>query len=65
MASCYCNLLLWELSLISNIVNKCINNFTGSVAELVNLPFCTSGDPEVKCSISYIYNTLCIYALVM
>ena len=60
----YCNLLLWELSLVSNKVNKCTIYFIGSVAELVSLPFCMSGDPEVKYSIPYVCNTF-IYALVM
>ena len=58
MASHYCNLVLWDFSLVSNKVNKCTMNFIDSVAELVSLPFCTSGDPEVKCSIPYIHNTL-------
>ena len=64
IASCYCNLLLWELSLVSNKVNKHTVYCIGSVAGLVSLLFCMSGDPEVKCSISYIHNTF-IYALVM
>ena len=44
-------LLLWELMLVSNKVNKHTIKFIGSVAELLNLLFCASGDPEVKGSI--------------
>ena len=48
-------LLLWELMLVSNKVNKCTIEFIGSVAELLSLPFCASGDPEVKGSIPCVY----------
>ena len=64
MVSHYCNLVLWELSLVSNKVNKYTFNFIDSVAELVSLLFCMSGDPEVECSIPYVHITF-IYALVI
>ena len=48
-------LLLWELMLVSNKVNKHTMEFIGSVAELLNLPFCVSGDPEIKGSIPCVY----------
>ena len=48
-------LLLWELMLVSNKVNKRTIEFIGSVAELLNLMFCVSSDPEVKGSIPCVY----------
>ena len=50
-------LLLWELTLVSNKVNKRTAIFIGSVAELLSLPFCVTRDPEVECSIPFRCNT--------
>ena len=48
-------LLLWEFKLVSNKVNKHTIDFIGSMAELLSLLFCTSGDPEVKGSIPHVH----------
>ena len=48
-------LLLWEFMLVSNKVNKRTIEFIGSVAELLSLLFCASGDPEVKGSIPHVH----------
>ena len=48
-------LLLWEFTLVSNKVNKCTIEFIGSVAELLSLLFCASGDPEVEGSIPHVH----------
>ena len=48
-------LLLWEFTLVSNKVNKRTIEFIGSVAELLSLLFCASGDPEVKGSIPHVH----------
>ena len=50
-------LLLWELTLVSNKVNKRTVEFIGSVAELLSLPFCMPGDAEIECSIPVRRNT--------
>ena len=50
-------LLLWELMLVSNKVNKRTIESIGSVAELLSLPFCTPSDAEVECSIPVRRNT--------
>ena len=47
-------LLLWEFMLVSNKVSKRTIDFIGSVAELLSLLFCASGDPEVKSSIPHV-----------
>ena len=55
LASSRCCNLVTVGTHVSNKVNKCTIEFIGSVAELLSLLFCASGDPEVKGSIPYVY----------